>query len=248
MAKLLLLLTAVAVIWYSYRWWKNEDPDKRNKSLWTYGLWGLAAVLILLTVSGRAHWITGAIGALLPMVKAMLPQLQRLLPFAMQWRKNQAQQGQLTGEWVKLKVDPLTGVMDGLVLKGSFEGQALSALSESQLKTLLGDCLDNEMKSTQLLATFLQHSYGEQWQTTFAEVLQQHSAQSQQQASSGAANGPLSVKDAYEVLGVNEDSTKEEVLKAYKSMMQKVHPDRGGSDYLTRLVSEAKDLLLKRFK
>jgi len=104
------------------------------------------------------------------------------------------------------------------------------------------------MKSTQLLATFLQHSYGEQWQTTFAEVLQQHSAQSQQQASSGTANGPLSVKDAYEVLGVNEDSTKEEVLKAYKSMMQKVHPDRGGSDYLTRLVSEAKDLLLKRFK
>jgi len=248
MAKLLLLLTAVAVIWYSYRWWKNEDPEKRNKSLWTYGLWGLAAVLILLTVSGRAHWITGAIGALLPMVKAMLPQLQRLLPFAMQWRKNQAQQGQLTGEWVKLKVDPLTGVMDGLVLKGSFEGQALSALSESQLKTLLGDCLNHEMKSTQLLATFLQHSYGEQWQTTFAEVLQQHSAQSQQQASSGTANGPLSVKDAYEVLGVNEDSTKEEVLKAYKSMMQKVHPDRGGSDYLTRLVSEAKDLLLKRFK
>jgi len=248
MAKLLLLLTAVAVIWYSYRWWNNQDPNKRNKSLWTYGLWGLAAVLILLTVSGRAHWITGAIGALLPMIKAMLPQLQRLLPFAMQWRKSQAQQGQLTGEWVKLKVDPLTGVMDGLVLKGSFEGQALSALSESQLKALLGDCLDHEMKSTQLLATFLQHSYGEQWQTTFADVLQQHSAQSQQQASSGVSNGPLSTKDAYEVLGVDEDSTKEDILKAYKSMMQKVHPDRGGSDYLTRLVSEAKDLLLKRFK
>jgi hypothetical protein len=259
MARLLILLAVVFIIWYGIRWWKSKPPKKASskenkpidkKTRMTYGLWGLAAVLILLTVSGRAHWITGAIGALIPLIKGGFPYLQRLLPFALQWRKSQAQQSQLKGEWLQLKVNPMSGTIDGTVLKGNLEGRKLSDLSEPELKTLLARCLENELKSAQLLGAYLQHSYGQQWQASFADVLQQHTSHSKGGAefNQSSHSGSMSQKEAYEILGVDENASKEEVIKAYKSIMQKVHPDRGGSDYLTRLVSDAKELLIKKFK
>jgi hypothetical protein len=253
MSRILLLIAVIFLIWYGLRWWKQQAPKQRSKSLWTYALWGSAAVLILLFLTGRAHWITAAIGALLPLAKSVLPYLQRLIPYAFQWRQQKQQQGQLTGEWVKLNVNPLSGRLNGSVLKGELKDRSLSDLSESDLKVLLKACLTEDMKSAQLLAAFLQQTYGQQWQERFADVLNAHQSQGGQSRgqSSGASfdhhSGPLSEQEAYEILGVDEHASKDEIIKAYKSLMQKVHPDRGGSDYLTRLVSEAKELLLKKF-
>lgn len=250
MSRLLLLIALIFIIWYGLRWWKQQDPEHRNKSLATYLLWGLAGVLILLFLTGRAHWISAAIGALLPLMKSALPYLQRMIPYAMQWKQRQGQQRQLAGEWVELKVSPMSGQVDGSVLKGEFKGRHLSDLSESELKQLLRDCLANEMKSAQLLAAFLQQTYGQQWQASFADVLNEHNTNQSQHANFDANHhsGPMTQEEACEILGVDRNCSKEDVLKAYKSLMQKVHPDRGGSDYLTRLVAEAKELLLKRFQ
>jgi hypothetical protein len=68
---------------------------------------------------------------------------------------------------------------------------------------------------------------------------QQH--QNNQQATSQTA---MSQKQACEVLGIKPDASKEEIIKAHKRMMQKVHPDRGGSDYLAAQINQAKDTLL----
>ena len=246
MSKLLFLFIAMFVVWYAYRWWKKQDPVAAKKSLLTFGLWGGAAVLILLTLTGRVHWITGAIAALIPLAKASFPYLRRLMPFALQWQKSRAsQQRQLMGEWLQLTVSPVNGKVDGKVLKGSDKGLALSSLTEAQLKALLTSCLSSDVKSAQLLAVFLQQAYGEQWQSSFTEELSgQHSSQS---FNSGAPSDSLSEKEACEMLGVSSDATKEDINHAYKSLMQKVHPDRGGNDYLSRLVAQAKEVLLRRF-
>ncbi len=68
---------------------------------------------------------------------------------------------------------------------------------------------------------------------------QQH--QNNQQATSHTS---MSQKQACEVLGIKPDASKEEIIKAHKRMMQKVHPDRGGSDYLAAQINQAKDTLL----
>ena len=66
----------------------------------------------------------------------------------------------------------------------------------------------------------------------------------QQQQRTARNDGSMSRDEALKVLGLNPDASKEEILAAHKRMMQKVHPDRGGSDHLASQINKAKDTLL----
>ena len=54
----------------------------------------------------------------------------------------------------------------------------------------------------------------------------------------------MSVEEALEVLGLQPGASKEEIVTAHKRLMQKIHPDKGGSGYLARRINQAKDVLL----
>ena len=54
----------------------------------------------------------------------------------------------------------------------------------------------------------------------------------------------ISKREAAEILGVNENATKEEIIFAHKKAMQKHHPDKGGSKYMAAKINSAKDKLL----
>jgi len=74
----------------------------------------------------------------------------------------------------------------------------------------------------------------------------------QQQARAGQSSsrppppppGNMAKQEAYRVLDLQPPVTKEEIIAAHRRLIQKVHPDRGGSDYLAAKINEAKKILL----
>ncbi len=70
---------------------------------------------------------------------------------------------------------------------------------------------------------------------------QQHSSDS---GRAGAPQAGMSKQHAAEILGVAVDATPEQVKLAHKRLIQKLHPDRGGSDALAKQINKAKDVLL----
>jgi len=49
---------------------------------------------------------------------------------------------------------------------------------------------------------------------------------------------------AADILGVDINASEEEIVAAHKRLIQKVHPDKGGSDALAMQINEAKKVLL----
>lgn len=63
--------------------------------------------------------------------------------------------------------------------------------------------------------------------------------------SSGALSGEMSKKEAYDVLGLSPSASRKEIIMAHRKLIQKMHPDRGGSDYLAVKINLAKKVLIE---
>jgi len=76
------------------------------------------------------------------------------------------------------------------------------------------------------------------------QYTQNNTRQSGQQSTGRTNPGKMTTAEAREILGVKPDASREEIIRAHKRMMQKVHPDRGGTDLLAAQLNQAKDTLL----
>ncbi len=54
----------------------------------------------------------------------------------------------------------------------------------------------------------------------------------------------MTKEEAYKVLGLEFVAPAADVRKAHRCLMQRLHPDIGGSSFLAARINEAKDVLL----
>ncbi len=74
--------------------------------------------------------------------------------------------------------------------------------------------------------------------------MQRKLSQSEQAAEPNTAHMPMDAQQARKLLNLEASFQREDVIAAHRKMMQKNHPDQGGSDYLAAMLNQAKDLLL----
>ena len=62
----------------------------------------------------------------------------------------------------------------------------------------------------------------------------------------GASGGQMGRDEAYKVLGLEPGASRDEVHASYKKLMQKLHPDKEGTEYLAQKINQARDTLLDK--
>ena len=231
MIRLILLLAAVLVIVIVLQQLKKTPKAEVKQKYWKLGLTALAIGLFVLAVTGRIHWLGAIFGALLPLLRITLPLLMRFSPKLKQYFfKNRTTEShtEITTPLLKIIINNDNQQLLGEVIAGHFSGQALDALSLAQLHLLLNDCQQQDQDGYALLMRYLNQRFDNNWQQS-----QQANNQSE-----------LSITEAYQVLGLAPGASKESIHCAHKKLIQKLHPDRGGNDYLAAKINRAKDILL----
>lgn len=140
-------------------------------------------------------------------------------------------------EHLEMELNLDTGDMNGRVRKGRFAGATIEQMSPAQLAMLWQECRFSDPQSAQLLEAYLDRIYPD-WREDMAQS-------GRGGASGSGSNGRMTVAEAYEILGLEPNATKEQIRRAHKELMLKMHPDRGGSSYLAAKINEAKDILLQ---
>lgn len=205
----------------------------------------VAALLMIgmLVVLGRlpVHFIFAPLGAAAAFLLRFLPMILRLLPFWQMFRSRTAsgqtrkgkQSSTIRTAYLLMELDHDSGNMDGEVLQGQFAGRKLAQLELDQLLELRMEC-QSDTDSLQVLEAYLDRTRDE-WRDQ----------SNNSQAPPDQEESTMTRQLALEILGLQEGASDEEIVKAHRSMMQRLHPDRGGSDYLAKKINTAKDFLLQ---
>ena len=149
-----------------------------------------------------------------------------------------ADSSSINTRFLKMSLQHESGDMDGEVLEGKFKGSKLSTLSMDELLALAQEC-HRDSDSLQVLEAYLDRSHP-QWR----ESADAQQGQASSQDSRAVSETPLNRGTALEILGLQDNATQDEIVQAHRRLMQKMHPDRGGSDYLAKKINAARDFLL----
>ena len=149
-------------------------------------------------------------------------------------RRSSGQSSQVRSQFLDMTLDHDSGALSGRILAGPYAGRLLDEFDLAELTAIM-PTFDGE--SVALLESYLDRRF-----PAWREHAQGNTAGGQRRAAPG---GKMTEEEAYQILGLQPGAGRDEIGRAHRSLMKKLHPDQGGSTYLAARVNEAKDTLLR---
>src|SRR5215470_7278063 len=236
MGALIVGVIVLALLLMALNTFARADPRKLVPVVKTVGGIGALGGAALLAARGQ-------IGVAIPLGVVGLSLLGLRLPFGVagifqRTQKSPGQTSRVRSAVVEMELDHDSGAMRGRILAGKHEGVTLDALD---VATLVGLLPDIDQESRALLMAYLDRR-----EPRWREHAQADAAPDADRKS--WRSGKMTEEEAYHILGVQPGASAEDIGRAHRALMKKLHPDQGGSTYLAARVNEAKDVLLRRHR
>jgi len=112
------------------------------------------------------------------------------------------------------------------IIDGKFKDKNLTQLTKNQVEELLSELKTYDIRGFNILNLLINQSF--------------------QNSQSSSSSGSMTEEEALSILGLEKGADDEEIRKSYYNLMKKFHPDKDGNNYLSNLITEAKNKLLKQ--
>jgi hypothetical protein len=227
MSAVLLAMTVLAVVAVALAAFVRTDPARLASTLRltgpvVLGLLGLAAALL-----GRA----GLGGMLVSGALAWYAAGRRRSAA----KKTPGRRSMVRTAALEMELDHDTGGLEGMVLAGRYEHRVLGTMEMKEVLDLYAE-LAGDSESRQLIEAYLDGRFPAWREHLDPDHGDRHGV--------APGSGAMTKEEAYKVLGLEAGAAAADVRKAHRRLMQRLHPDLGGTSFLASRINEAKDVLL----
>lgn len=234
-----LLITLVSIfggvllLW----WFVRAEPRAVLRAFRWIGIVLAVVFLLGMMVTGRFHFLFAALAFLIP----WLIRFRRVRnAFKSARGPQQGQASEVRTRFVIMRLNHDTGEMDGTVQEGAHAGRQLSDLNLEAAIAVYREALAADEQSAQVLQAYLDRMHDASWRDRMGGA----AGGASDPGSAPGSAGPMSYGEALDILGLSSNPSEQDIKFAHRQLMQKFHPDRGGSDYLAARINEAKEVLL----
>jgi hypothetical protein len=149
-------------------------------------------------------------------------------------RRSAGQNSRVRSQFLDMTLDHDSGELTGQIVAGPNAGHWLGEFDLPQLTAMVPGF---DAESVALLESYLDRRF-----PAWRQNAERDAAGGQRRS---AATGKMTDEEAYQILGLQPGAGRDEIARAHRGLMKKLHPDQGGSTYLAARVNEAKDTLLR---
>ena len=219
MIKLLVLIFLVSICIYIF--FGNQISTKLKKYLIIFFITIIALVLIF---SGKLNFLPVALAPALLFFRR-ISSLLSILNFFSRSSFGSKFKPTINTKYLKIQIILQTKQAIIEIKEGEFKGRGFSSLSKPEVDKLLSELKVNDPRGFGILNVVMNQSY---------------------QHSQNTSSSQMSEEEALSILGLQKGASSDEIKKSYYDLMKKFHPDKDGNNYLSNLISEAKNKLLNQ--
>ena len=271
--RIIFLVAVGLAAWLVYRLYLRQLLAQGKAGRIKIALIAVGFLFLALAVTGRAPALFAVLGALMTQAMRFWPLLVRFAPGLVKHLGGNPLRGgafgggpggagagasQVRTATILMTLDHASGQMEGEVLSGEFRGRALSSMAAAEIIRLHTACRTDDPEALRLLEAYIARERAAEFEnggrpdgepgaggTHGGERQQERSGSGRQGNADGARDGgSMSLSEAADVLGLPTDADRETVIAAHRTLMSRLHPDKGGSDYLAMKVNAARQVML----